>query len=112
MALVYHVTPWSTWTKKIKKEGLLPRSVERGMYADSNIDRVYFFVDRDTVDDAMDNWLVDKFPTIRWFAVLEVEVPDQLLKDDPEIAGSMYVDEPIPAKAVRRVEKVDAGEPE
>lgn len=112
MAFVYHVTPWSVWTKKIRKEGFAPRSGERGMYADSDAARTYFFVDRDTAEDGLQNWMIEKFTNVRWFAVLEVDVPDDLLKDDPEVAGSMYVDQPIPSAAVRRVEKVDAGEPD
>jgi len=110
MAILYHVTPYATWLKHIRREGFVPRTEKRGKFADSNEPRIYFFEDENTAEDGLDNWLVDKFPRVRWFAILEVDVPDSWLTDDPEVSGSFYVTTPIPPQAVRRVRKIDAGD--
>lgn len=111
MTTLYHVTPFEMWSKEIRKSGLLPKKVKRGIYADSDEKRIYFFDDLGTVEDAMVNWLVDEFPDVRYFAVIEAQIPlDVDVIEDPEIAGSFYVTGWIPARNLRLVEKVDAGE--
>lgn len=111
MTTLYHVTPFEIWSKKIQKSGLVPRKEKRGIHADSNEKRIYFFDDLATVEDAMVNWFLEEFPDVRYFAVIEVRIPIEVdVFEDPEIAGSFYVSERIPAQNLRLIEKVDAGE--
>jgi hypothetical protein len=112
MATLYHVTPHATWLKRIRKDGLVPRREGRGMYADSQEPRIYLFKDADTAHDGLVNWLLEERPTVRWFALLEVDVPDDWVMPDPEISGSFYVTEAVPPEGVRLVKKIDGGEPE
>lgn len=107
--VMFHVTPWSNW-KSIKRQGLVPQTGERGIYGDSDEPRIYLFADLPTLEDAMTNWFLDKFEETRWFAILQVRVPDNLeLFDDPEIAGSFYVREVIPPQNITLIRKNDAG---
>lgn len=112
MATLYHVTPHTTWLKHIRKDGLVPRRVKRGIFADSQAPRIYLFADADTAHDALENLLLDEYPSVRWFALLEVDVPDDWVMPDPEISGSFYVTDVVPPEGIRLVQKIDAGEPE
>lgn len=112
MTILYHVTPYTTWLKRIRKDGLVPRREKRGMYADSQDPRIYLFADEDTAEDGLENWLLDEYPSVRWFALLEVDVPEDWVHEDPEIAGSFYIEHPVPRAGVRLVRKIDGGEPE
>lgn len=110
--MMFHVTPWSNW-KSIKKQGLVPQLGERGLYADDDAGsepRTYLFEDLLTLNDAMANWFLEKFDDVRWFAILKVQIPETMeLFDDPEIAGSFYVTEPIPTQNIILIKKEDAG---
>jgi hypothetical protein len=111
MTTLYHVTPHATWLKHIRKEGLVPQRQKRGIFADSQEPRIYLFEDFDTAYDGLANWLLDEFPdNIRYFAFLEVMVPDDEVMPDPEIAGSFYVTQAIPPEYIRLAKKVDVGE--
>jgi hypothetical protein len=108
--ILYHVTPTSN-VRSIKKRGLVPRLVKRGVYADGSFSkRVYFFVDRDTAEDALMNWIVDVFPRTRYFAVLGIALPSHYeVYEDPEISGALYGSRQVPPLFIRSVEIVDAG---
>lgn len=111
----YHVTPYDVWKNQVSKEGLIPRVEKRGIHADDPFQkRIYLFENPDTADDALDNWIVDWYPTVRWFAVLEIAIPPSIreVHDDPELAGSYFVTGRIPPEYIRLLQKVDAGEPE
>jgi hypothetical protein len=111
VAYLYHVAPYDTWIKQIRKEGLVPQAKKRGLYSDSDEPRVYLFEDADTALDALANWLLDEYDDVRWFALLEVDVPKGWLHEDPEIAGSYYVRHPVHRESVRIVKKIDGGYP-
>lgn len=114
MRTFYHVTPYDVWSKSISKVGLKPLSKKRGLYADDpKQGRIYLFESKDTAEDAMQNWLVDEFPNVRWFALLRVSVPESAeIFEDQEIVGSYYVVNGIPKRNIKLVQKIDAGEPE
>lgn len=107
---LYHVTPWKN-IRAIKKRGLAARKIRRGVFAqDPEEPRIYLFVDPETAEDGMVNWLLDEHPRVRYFGVIEVELPDDApVFEDPELAGSVYVVEDIPAELITEIEKVDAG---
>lgn len=109
MTILYHVTPHATWLNHIRHDGLTLRREKRGRYADSQDHRIYLFEDENTAEDGLENWLLDEYPNIRWFALLEVDVPEAWVHEDPEIAGSLYIEHPVPAEGVRLVRKIDAG---
>lgn len=109
---LYHVTPHATWLNKVRHEGLTLRSEKRGVYADGDEPRIYLFEDEATAEDGLENWLLDEYPNVRWFALLEVDVPKGWLHEDPEVAGSYYVEHPIYRESVRLVKKIDGGVPE
>ena len=111
MALFYHVTAHDAWSTSIRKSGLVPRAEKRGRFADSAAEpRIYLFADEATAEDGLQNWLIEEFEGVRWFALLRVEVPDDWVRDDPEIAGSYYVTQPIPADRISLARKIDGGE--
>jgi len=78
------------------------------MYADGKEARIYLFEDENTAEDGLANWLIDEFPKVKWFALLEVDVPDDWVHDDPEIAGSYYIEHPVPVEGLRLVRKMEA----
>lgn len=108
--IFYHVTPFSRLSK-IKTEGLSLRSETRGVYSDSLEEkRIYLFDSKETAEDAMVNWLCDKFSTVRYFALLQVELPDHVkVYSDPEIGGSYFVRDAIPGEFITFISKIDAG---
>lgn len=110
---LFHLTPWRLW-RKIKVQGLIPQQGVRGLYADdSDAARIYLFESLGTLEDAMMNWFMEKFENDRYFAVIQVIVPgDVEIFDDPEIAGSFYVEAPIPVSNIKLLQKVDGGAPE
>lgn len=110
--ILYHVTPYATWTDQIRKVGLVPQRERRGQFAENDAGRIYLFEDEATAIDGLTNWLLDEFPDVRWFALLEIDVPRVWLNDDPEIAGSYFIEHPVPPQGVRLVRKIDGGEPE
>jgi hypothetical protein len=111
--ILYHVTPHATWLNHIRRDGLTLRKEKRGRFADSQDPRIYLFEDEDTAEDGLENWLLDdEYPNVRWFALLQVDTPDAWVHEDPEIAGSFYVEHPIPIEGIRLVRKIDGGEPE
>ena len=112
MTILYHVTPHATWLNHIRHEGLTLRREKRGRFADSQDPRIYLFENEDTATDGLENWLLDEYPKVRWFALLQVNVPEKWVHEDPEIAGSFYVEHSIPRAGVRLVRKIDGGEPE
>ena len=112
MAIFYHVTDHEAWLKFIRKQGLTPRAEKRGRFADGQEPRIYLFVDEATAEDGLLNWLLDEGPGVRWFALLRVDIPEAELRADPELAGSYYVTQPIPAERLRLVRKIDGGEEE
>ena len=112
MTILYHVTPHATWLNSIRREGLTLRKEKRGQFADSQDPRIYLFEDEDTAADGLENWLLDEYPKVRWFALLEVDVPEGWVHGDPEIAGSFYIEHPVPRAGVQLVRKIDGGEPE
>lgn len=108
-SLYYHVTPWKN-LKSIQRLGLIPKTVKRGMYAHSDEPRVYFFTDRDTADDALTNWLADEYPaSIRYVAILKVELESWSVTDDEELAGAVYTTQRIEPSRIVGVEKQDIG---
>lgn len=114
MPTLYHVTPYKNW-KKIKVDGLTPKTGQRGIGAvgDPGEPRIYLFEDPDTADDALTNWLEEKFSKDRFFAMIEVEVyGTSRIYDDEELAGAYYVRTPLLPEQLRLYSKVDAGEPE
>ena len=110
MAIFYHVTAHETWLKFIRKQGLTPRAEKRGRFADGQEPRIYLFEDEATAEDGLMNWLLDECPGVRWFALLRVEVPDDEVREDPELAGAYYVTRPIPADRIQLLRKIDGGE--
>lgn len=109
--ILYHVAPLEIWSGSIKKSGLLPKKKKRGIYASGDEDRIYFFEDPVTAEDAMMNWFVEEFPGVRYFALIEAEIPEDVeIFEDPEIAGAYFVTERIPARNLSLAEQVDAGE--
>lgn len=108
---LYHVTPWDN-VSQIRKRGLLPKRIKRGVFArDPDEPRVYLFVDLDTAEDAMVNWLLDEYEKERFFGIIQVDLPDDApVNEDPEVAGSVYLVDPIPARFISGIEKINAGE--
>jgi len=107
---LYHVTPWKN-IGPIRKLGLLPKTMKRGIFArDPKEPRIYFFTDRETAEDAMANWLLDEHPESRYFGVVEVVLPDRApIVQDAELAGAVYLREPVPKGFITRIEKIDVG---
>jgi hypothetical protein len=105
------MTPYETWLHEIRKRGLVPKTGRRGILADSVEPRIYLFEDEATAHDGLENWLLDEFPDVRWFAMVEVEVPDEWIQADPELAGSFYVTQAVPPAGLRLIRKIDGGEP-
>ncbi|MGH6628300.1 MAG: hypothetical protein ACREB3_01050 [Burkholderiales bacterium] len=89
----------------------MPKKIKRGIFAQNKDEpRIYFFEDRDTVDDAMLNWLVEEFPDVRYFGVVEVDLPAEApIVQDPELAGAVYISGRVPKEFITKIEKIDAG---
>ena len=94
----FHVTSASA-AKKIQKEGLTLQRIRRGKFATSQIEeRVYVFQDLATAEDAVVNWLGDLLPEDEGIVIFAVDLPaGTVLHEDPELAGSFYLLEPVPS---------------
>jgi hypothetical protein len=87
--ILWHLSPTKN-RKKILTQGLTPKRDKRGIYADDpDEERIYFFVDLDTADDALANWLGDIYEeeSVDYY---EVNVDLARLFPDDELAGSFY----------------------
>jgi hypothetical protein len=85
---VYHIAPGSK-SEIIQLTGLQPKAFKRGFYAGDREPAIYFFEDLATAEDGVVNWLADEWPPSETTAaVFEVEIPNDQLEPDPEIAGS------------------------
>jgi hypothetical protein len=81
--LCYHVTCTRT-VPSILRRGLEPKIGPRSRKMGESLEAVYLFPDRDTVDDALMNWLGDEFPDDAASTMLEVSVPaDARLIESP-----------------------------
>ena len=91
--------------KEILVNGLQPRFEQRGVYNQGGPEpRIYLFTDVNTAEDGLVNWLADKLGG-RWFSILEVKV-NQTVFEDTELAGSVYVKEPISAQNIKVIKNL------
>ena len=104
---MYHVTPVSR-LRSILRKGLVPAMESRGIYADSSEKRSYLFEDPDTAEDGLVNWMWERSPRVRTWAILEVQLPNSIEPhDDPEVAGSWYVRKTIPPDRISVLKKIE-----
>jgi hypothetical protein len=97
---LYHISP-SKNRKAILKNGLIPKAEKRGIYANNPTEeRIYLFVDLDTADDALMNWLGDIYEeeSVDYY---EVNVSLERLFIDDELMGSFYTTRKIFPKDIK-----------
>lgn len=71
-SLVYHVTP-SENLDSIMSQGLIPQKGERSRKILDEKPAIYCFPDKDTMEDAVMNWLGDEFDEDEALALLEID---------------------------------------
>lgn len=107
-----HVMPSRNEANTLR-HGLTPSTMSRGLEDISyKGDAIYLFEDYDTMEDGLVNWMLEReeFEADQFFTVFEVVIPEGVeVHDDPEIAGSYYVTDPIPPDNIEKVERLDVG---
>lgn len=75
---------------------------------------VYLHLDEDTAEDALGNWMVEKFPDDRLFAFIEVDVnglEEQIQPDaDGFMMGSYFISQDLEPSRLRVIRTEDVGE--
>ena len=98
--ILWHISPIKN-RKKILTQGLIPKIDKRGIYTDDPAElRIYLFIDLDTAEDALMNWLIDIYED-EPLDFYEVNIDEKDLIEDPELAGSFYTKEKIDPKNIK-----------
>jgi len=92
-----HVTP----------QGMVQSIMNQGLTAPA-----YMHADYDTAEDALVNWMVDKFPDEQYFTFIEVNTEGLELNQDRDgfMMGSVYTDQDIPPQNLRILTTLDVGQ--
>jgi len=104
---LFHATARSNWTS-IQEKGLIPAVQKRGMHAESFEPAVYLFEDVETANDALAGWLGEYIRDTHAI-ILAVDVPDDQLQEDPELAGSFYTLAPVRPESLKFHAEVELG---
>jgi len=98
----YHVT-LSRNVPSIMKNGILP-SINKEM---GDKKAVYMFKNRDELEDALMNWLGDKFPEDATLSILKIDGTGLNVEHDPNVGFEVLTKDIIPPSKIIDVEKVD-----
>ncbi|WP_455233043.1 GNAT family N-acetyltransferase [Geopseudomonas aromaticivorans] len=106
--LLYHVTPEAN-LYSISKQGLLPATGPRSADLGEQEPAVYCFPNREAVEDALGNWLGDRFDEDEPLAILELQVPvgSEAPAELPGAAFEVVVAERVPPEAVKAIYNED-----
>jgi hypothetical protein len=99
--VVAHVTP-SRNVKRILQRGLEPRLGKRSRDADEGIPAIFVFLDLETLDNAMSNWLGEEFEGVP-LSILTMTVPRDWVQTG-EDAGAGFegrIHAQVPARLIR-----------
>ena len=96
----YHVTHSASWPR-IQAEGLLPTIGDRSADLGEVEARIYLFPDKDSMNNALMNWLGECFEEEENLYVLEVDITDYETAQDVE--WEITISHPIPASRISHV---------
>ncbi len=95
----YHVTTKHNWNL-IKKQGLIPKIGERAEKIPEDKPKIYMFTDINSMEDALQNWLLDEFPEDEPLVVLKIKLPPS---HPIQINGSEVTsNSPIPKEYIQK----------
>ena len=99
---LYHITPTKN-LPSIRKIGLQPyQNAEMG-----DAPGVYFFVDRESAEEALYNWAGDKFDDDEPLSMLKVNPEGLNLHSDPTVGYEVWSSKPVPPQNIQSVESLD-----